>query len=138
MFQGLHGHRHGQISFASSGRAHAKHQIVIGNRRDITGLAGGTRADQATAELQFDRRIFGRQRFAGHAGENVRNFLGRNHSVATCQLLELLEDLRGLRHGLILAFDMNPFVTTRDRDAQRIADFAKVLIAGSEQSQKRL
>ena len=78
------------------------------------------------------------QRLAGDLRQDLRHFVGRDRAVAGRQLLELLEDLRGMRDGLVLAFDVNPVVAAGDRDAERVSDLAEMLVAGPEQSQQRL
>ena len=42
-----------------------------------------------------------------------------------------------MRHGFVLAFDMNPIVAAGDRDSQGISNFAEMLIARPKQGQQR-
>ena len=131
-------HGHGQVRLAGPGRSDAKHQVVIADRRDIASLAGRAGTDGPAGKLQFDAGMVHVQGLARHFGQHLRNFLRRQRAGARGQILQLLEHLRGMGHGLVLALDVDPVVAAGNRNAERLSDLAEMLVAGSEKSQQTL
>ena len=123
----------GEIGLAGAGRAAAEHQIVVADRLDVLGLAGGARLNLAAGLADVDRRGATVGRCADDLANDVVDLLGRDGAVAADGGLELFENLGRLEDGRLFAADVDLVVASGNLGRHAVANAAQMLVASAQE-----